>query len=170
MWKSPCVNIWLCFCQSASKSESLSVTTTNFHLLQCSFPSPDRTEHKYTEQARCLAISTVSSYPNGSLTLVRFVRVLTSLFKVAKSFNLTFKRKKKGGGGREGISQREESKQIKSVKLWTSETICNCGIHCQLLSRLVPAKNRGESGFSLSAEVARGLPKRRAAGGLGASP
>lgn len=98
MWKSPCVNIWLCFCQSASKSESLSVTTTNFHLLQCSFPSPDRTEHKYTEQARCLAISTVSSYPNGSLTLVRFVRVLTSLFKVAKSFNLTFKRKKKRGG------------------------------------------------------------------------
>lgn len=49
--------------------------------------------------------------------MVRFVRVLTSLFKVAKSFNLTFKRKKKGGGGREGISQREESKQIKSVKL-----------------------------------------------------
>lgn len=110
MWKSPCVNIWLCFCQSASKSESLSVTTTNFHLLQCSFPSPDRTERKYTEQARCLAISTVSSYPNGSLTLVRFVRVLTSLFKVAKSFNLTFKRKKKRGGGGEYLSVRKVSR------------------------------------------------------------
>lgn len=110
MWKSPCVNIWLCFCQSASKSESLSVTTTNFHLMQCSFPSPDRTERKYTEQARCLAISTVSSYPNGSLTLVRFVRVLTSLFKVAKSFNLTFKRKKKRGGGGEYLSVRKVSR------------------------------------------------------------
>lgn len=42
----------------------------------------------------CFAISTVGSYHNGSLTLVRFVRVITSLVKVAIPFNLTFKGKK----------------------------------------------------------------------------
>lgn len=41
--------LFLYFCQSASKSEGLSVTTMSFQLMQYDFPSPVTTEFKYTE-------------------------------------------------------------------------------------------------------------------------
>lgn len=114
------------------------------------------------EQALCFAISTVGSYHNGSLTLVRFVRVIISLFKVAKSFNLKFKRKK----GNISAWGKKADKVCKAMNIWNYLQLLN-SLPALLVLR---AKNRGKSGFSLSAEVSRGPPKHRAAGGHCASP